>query len=199
MTDKQLSDKRLDDAIDRAVREMMSVEPRTDLRARVLAELEGGAARVALWPRLAFAGAAVAVATVLFTTVAQRPTERREEPAVAAALPSTRGSVTPVPASPGAAPPIPHLGEGRPSGMPKPTGAMTQHRPAVASDRSIQAASIDTLDTAVVEPVTSVDRLGPIEPLGIATLDALPLSTPEIVINPITVEQIDIPPLGTRR
>src|ERR1700752_256925 len=106
MTDKQLSDKRLDDAIDRAVREIMSVEPRTDLRARVLAELERGATRVALWPRLAFGAAAIGVAVLLFTTIAQRPTEPREEPHVASGQPSpSRGGVTAVPGSPAAGAP----------------------------------------------------------------------------------------------
>jgi hypothetical protein len=203
MTDKQLSDKRLDDAIDRAVREIMSVEPRTDLRARVLAELERGAARAALWPRLAFASAAIAVALLLLTTIVQRPTERREAPQVATARPSpaSPGGTTPVPASPpAAAPPTPraHVGD-RLRVIPPGPAAGARNGPTVIVDRPIQAASIDTLDTPVVEPVTSVQRLPPIEPLGIATLDVLRLSTPEIVINPITVEQIDIAPLDTRR
>src|ERR1700752_3943874 len=130
MTDKQLSDKRLDEAIDRAVREIMSVEPRTDLRARVLAELERGAARAALWPRLAFGAAAIAVAVVLFTTIAQRGTEPREEPRVASGHPSapSPGGATAVPGPPAAgAPPtqLPRRGGSRTS-VSQPRGAIAQ-------------------------------------------------------------------------
>ena len=66
MTDKHLgdshlrADSHLDAAIDRAVREMMSVEPRADLRQRVLAELVEEPTRAALWPRFAFGSAALA-------------------------------------------------------------------------------------------------------------------------------------------
>ena len=77
MTDKHAATaSHLDAAIDRAVREMMSVEPRADLRERVLAELVGEPARAALWPRLAFGSAAVAVAAVVLLMIVNRPPDQ---------------------------------------------------------------------------------------------------------------------------
>ncbi len=97
MTDRQLSDdRRLDEAIDRAVREMMNVEPRTDLRARVLAELGGPPARVSLWPRLAFAALTLAAAVTVLTIV-QRPSDHPDAPQVASSLQAPIPSPQPAP------------------------------------------------------------------------------------------------------
>ena len=87
MADRPLAETQLDEAIDRAVREMMNVEPRADLRVRVLAELGGPPARVSLWPRFAFGSMALAAAILAFFLFAKRPTDRAVEHSVAGARP----------------------------------------------------------------------------------------------------------------
>ena len=106
MADRPLAETQLDEAIDRAVREMMNVEPRGDLRARVLAELGGPPARVSLWPRLAFGSMALAAAILAVFLFAKRPTDRAVEHSVAGALPPapaagpTAATRSPVPSDP---------------------------------------------------------------------------------------------------
>ena len=89
--DDRHDDSRLDAAIDRAVRDMMSGEPRADLRERVLAELAGEPARAAWWPRLALGSVAVAVshrpADARADRPAQRPAERPVDQTLASAAP----------------------------------------------------------------------------------------------------------------
>ena len=200
MVDKHLSDRRLDEAIDRAVRDMMSVEPRADLRARVLAELGGGRTRVALWPRLAWASAALALIFAIATMILQRPSDRRDETQVATVQPSTSPRETPPdrPSQSVGTPPTGSRGSTPAAKRPR-THEGTSVRPTTTLDRPIQAASIDTLDAVAVEPVVTVDRLHPIEPIGIASLGALGVSTSEIVINPISLEPVDVTPLSPRR
>ena len=204
MTDKQLSNRRLDEAIDRAVREMMNVEPRTDLRARVLAELGGPPARVSLWPRLAFAALTLAAAVTVLTIV-QRPSDHPDAPQVASSLPAPIPSPQPAPGP--TRPPTggitspPRAGSGSPSvspGSSRPDPPPSNRRIGV-QDRPIQATSIDTLAAPAVEGAGSVERLRPIDPIGIDSLNPLGISTPDIVITPITVEQIDVTPLPPRR
>jgi hypothetical protein len=96
------SEREIDDAIDRAVREIMSVEPRAGLRGRVLAVLESGGAGRMSFPRLAGAAAALAVGILVFFIWSRpspdpvRPaTMAGNEPADAAAPPR---APSPVPA-----------------------------------------------------------------------------------------------------
>jgi hypothetical protein len=69
-------DSRLDRAIDRAVRDMMQVDPRPGFRGRVLAHLDGEPVRSTMFWRLGFAGAALAVIAFAVTLT----TWRRETP-----------------------------------------------------------------------------------------------------------------------
>jgi hypothetical protein len=189
MTDNHRDDSHLDAAIDRAVRDMMRAEPRADLRQRVLAELAGEPARAAWWSRLAFGSAAVAVAVVILLMVVNRRAERPVDETIVGAVPpaSVPGNTGPSAELSGAAPP------GRVDGP----RARTFARRPVVEDRPVQAASIDTVEAIGIEPMTPVERLKPIDPIGIATLGA-PL-VPESGITPITIERIEITPLSPRR
>jgi hypothetical protein len=195
MADRPLAETQLDDAIDRAVREMMNVEPRGDLRARVLAELGGPPARAALWPRLAFATVALVATVAVLTTTVRRPSDHPHVPRVATSQPSTTPALEPVlppPPSNDVTSPAPRTGttpsKGRDS---RHSNTGSAERLPAGANRLIQAASIDTIDATHGEPVR------PIDPIGVANLR--PISQPEIVITPITVEQIAITPLSSRR
>jgi hypothetical protein len=190
MANSYRDDSHLDAAIDRAVRDMMSAEPRTDLRERVLAELTGAPARVVWWPRLALGSAALAVAAVAMLVLvdhpADRPVERvavatpaAESPRLEPPAPATPPRTTPAPADR-----TPVRGDG-PKTAPAPRGR-------AAADRPIQAASVDPGEAIGIEPMTPVERLAPIEPLGMSTLDAPLVATAAINIAPITINRIEM-------
>ena len=196
MTDNHTGDSHLDRAIDRAVREMMSGEPRADLRQRVLATLAGEPARTAWWPRLAFGSAVVASAVILMLVLVNRPTDRPVDQTIVGTQPSAaKSAVTSAPpeASAVAAPKVADAGQRQ--AEPQPT--RTTARARAVEDRPVQAASLDTGEALVVEPMTQVERLTPLEPIGIAKLDA-PVGAAS-GIKPITVEPIEITPLAPRR
>ena len=185
MTDSRRDDSHLDAAIDRAVRDLMSAEPRAGLRERVLAELTGEPARAAWWPRLAVGSAAVAVAVAVLLMIVNRPPVPPVDRTIAVA--------TPAASAPG--------GAATPSELPKRTppvhvdGARTRivARHPVVEDRPVQAASIDTGEPIAIEPLAAVERLAPIDPIRIARLETR--TVPDINIKPITIERIEITPL----
>jgi hypothetical protein len=190
MTDNRRDDSQLDAAIDRAVRDLMSVEPRAGLRERVLAELTGEPARAAWWPRLALGSAAVAVAAVVLLTVFNRPPELQPpvDRTVAGATPQAAppGKDEETIKLPGATPPA-HVD------VPQAQAATPR---AVVQDRLVQAASLAANEPITVEPMTAVEPLAPIEPIRIA-----PLETPAGLdsIKPITIARIQITPLTPQR
>jgi hypothetical protein len=199
MTDKQLSDRRLDEAIDRAVRDMMSIEPRSDLRARVIAELDGSSTRMVLWPRLAFATLALVLAVATLMTMRQKPSDHSNVPQVATSAPEpARHDEAAV------RPPMPPTTDTT-ARKPRP-GTAAQSRESKSGraerlqpvqDRLIQAASIDTNEDGTAVAAEPAEPLGGMPPTGIANLK--PITQPEIVIRPITVERIEITPLSSRR
>ena len=199
MTDRPLGDSELDAAIDRAVRDLMGAEPRADLRERVLSELAGGSselartsARATLWPRLAFGLVAATAAIVIAVQFADRPAERPAEQTIAArAAPEERPRTDGTPLPP-AGPPIPPRS---PAGVrgPAPT---TPPRRAIVDDRSIQAASIETVPPLGTAPMTPLAR---IEPIGLSRLEASEIPAPAIDIKPLAIELLEIGPLTPQR
>ena len=193
MAARPLAETQLDEAIDRAVREMMDVEPRGDLRARVLAELGGPPARVSLWPRLAFGSMVLAAALLVFFLFAKRPADRAVEHSVAGARPPapvagpTAATRSPVPSTLGREPGLTSEGQrGTPARTP------------VFEDRPVRAASVDSAEFMAADPTAPVDRLPAIEPIRISRLEDVPVSTSPIDIEPITIERIEIAPLTPR-
>jgi hypothetical protein len=206
MTDKQLgdshlrADSHLDAAIDRAVREMMSVEPRADLRQRVLAELVEEPTRATLWPRLAFGSAALALLIVFMFVFARRPVDRGGEPTIVQSQPPASVPGNPRGATGPAAETAPKSAGRESRGTDRlPTRAVARSRRPGAEDRQIQAASIDTGEAIAIEPLTPVESLTTIDPIGIAKLDTPQASTSEIALKPITIEPIEITPLTPPR
>jgi hypothetical protein len=184
-------DDKLDEAIDRAVREMMAVEPRPGMRHRVRKRLEARR-RIFTVPRIATVAAAAAVLLIVtMTTRSTRPAPETvstdARPAAAPSTPSSRTpSITPT--------------------NPAPATTVVRHRPSDAPatpSRQVQAASIDAAilpDAAVrIAPIAAID------PIRVANLSetAMPLQVPivtnEIRIVPIAVDPIDIPPLTEPR
>jgi hypothetical protein len=194
MADRPLAETQLDEAIDRAVREMMDVEPRGDLRARVLAELGGPPARVSRWPRFAFGSMALAAAILAFFLFAKRPTDRAVEHSVAGALPPpapaagpTAATRSPVPSAIGREPVLPDGGRRK-----------TLARTPAFEDRPVRAASVDSAELMAADATAPVERLPSIEPIRISRLEDVPVATSPIAIEPITIERLEIAPLTPR-
>lgn len=198
MANSYRDDSHLDAAIDRAVREMMSAEPRADLRERVLSELQDAPARTTLWPRLAFGSAALAVAVVTMLVLVDRPADRPGERVAVSTSPAAesprQGPVNPPAPARKASAPVEGgriRGDG-PESAPAPRGR-------AGTDRPIQAASIDAAGSIAIAPVMPLARLDPIEPIALSRLDASHIPAPTIDIKPIAIEQIEIAPLTPQR
>ena len=195
MTDRPLGDSELDAAIDRAVRDLMGAEPRSDLRERVLSELAGTSARATLWPRFAFGLVAATAAIVIAVQFADRPAERPAEQTIAARATSEerpRTDGTPFP--PAVAPPISPRSPARVSGP-----APTPPRRAIVDDRPIQAASVETAPPLDSAPMTPLARLSRLEPIGLSRLQASEIPAPAIDIKPLAIELLEIGPLTPQR
>jgi len=206
MTDKFADETALDAAIDRAVRDLMHVDPPADLRDRVLAEISGGSTtRAVFWPRLGFAAVAVIAAMAIGLTILNRPAPAPVT-RISDAGPSTPETVARVPAdpparTPGTATPIP------PDRRPRTRGNTARveepTRSAPIEDRPVQAASIDTagalgVDVIGLEPMTPVTRLQAHERITVAPLETAHFAPLPLSLPPITIERMENSPLTDR-
>ena len=198
MANSYREDSHLDAAIDRAVREMMSAEPRADLRERVLSELQDTPARTPHWPRLAFGSAALAVAVVATVVLVDRLPDRPVERVAISTSPATESpshGPADAPAAVRTASAPVDRGRTRSDG---PDGAPTPHG-RTAITRPIQAASIDAAEFIGIAPMMPLARLAPVEPIALSRLDASHIPVPIIDIKPIAIEPIEIAPLTPLR
>jgi|SRR6516165_3107501 len=176
----------LDKAIDRAVREMLDVEPRADLRARVVARVDERRGSFQ-WPGSRFQRLAVligaAAVLVLVLVLARRAEPPTPPPAIAAAQVPERP-----PAGATRQPPI-----GVPA-APAPLAATARNAVSQDPARVAYAASVDTTGTTAIDPLTAITPIGvaPIgqssitpDPIGVRPLDRItemqiaPLSPPD--------------------
>jgi hypothetical protein len=188
------SNRQLDDAIDRAVRDIMRAEPRAGLRGRVLTEIERQPRGFVLRP--AFAGAALLAVAAILVAVLMRPSRtpspettavRHEQPAAAPAAPAS-----PVVAPPQAPTPSPN---GPPSRPPAPRSAATS-RVVFPPQGTVTAANAPV---DVEAPVTLVS----LPDSAIGTADAKtpepPIVVPRIEVLPISIEPVAITPIPRSR
>ena len=191
----------LDKAIDRAVRDMLDIEPRAGFQARVMRrvanpdrhlasdeQVASGFSRKILWLGVP---AALAASLTLALLLPSRSTERTQ-PAPATArveVPPTAAiapTVTPPAAEPGSA--------ARSRAVDRPRTA--QSRPvrsaaAPAPDRMVAAAAIAPENGVEIEPLDAVD---PIQPPAIGTGT---IAHREVVVAPLRqVAQLQIAPLS---
>jgi hypothetical protein len=183
----------LDRAIDRAVREMMHVDPPPGLRRRVLSRLEPSATRHPLFlPRYAFATAALAMLILAAVFMREHGGTRIESDTPRTVASSTASSRIAIPA------PGPHAVKDpkvtahgssapmtrEPIPMPRRVadvfGARTSRVSAAADPGS---EGVWTGDPAGSNDVPS----NPVPPLSIAPLTAAPIETPAIVIPPLVI------------
>ena len=192
----------IDDAIDRAVRDIMSVEPRAGLRGRVLDRLDRPAAGWLVLPRLAGAAAIVGMVTISFLLI--RPASQPDVPPAAA----SRSRAEPISPSGASLPAVP------PSTVPQPAGparraaardsAPPRERPApprmperplrpqFPARGAVAAASMPG------EPTVAPESLEPVERLPLPA-GAPPIAIRTIQIEPLTIEPIVIAPIPPPR
>jgi hypothetical protein len=177
-----MTEKDLDHAIDRAVREVMSVDTDGTFRARVMARLEPRR-RVFSWPRLTFATAAGAALVLAF--VMTRPQESNVTP-LSTAPASTSASSAPASAS-------------------QPTALHSRDRvDEVAAGPRRDAAARNsrgrrpTLAAAVAEapPPVDVEQLEHIEPITVEPLPSTSIQPDAIVVAPLApIVEVQVTPM----
>jgi hypothetical protein len=181
------SDRRMDEAIDRAVKGMMQVEPAPGLSRRVLARLEPPVARrrftMLVSPRgLAAVGVAatVAIGAVLLLRpaaprVPESVTVTRQPPAVQPQQPPT------VPA-PSHAPSVPASAGRGPTRIEQP----------VRVDRRVEAANVPQYESEThIAPLTAID------PIGFAPVRSQSIGVSALSIDPIQVAPLRLEPLSS--
>jgi hypothetical protein len=175
-----------DAAIDRAVREIMSAEPRPGFRRRVLDRLAENRRPAWSVPRLGF-GAAAAAAVVLALFMWTRPADRTSHTAVVrnAVAPAVPPSGTRPDRAPDKAAPHRAVAPGSAQGV--------EGGPTDADPRLVQAASIETGD--VLQEVSQIDALPSQPPLVVQSLQAPEPTMSDIVVDAITVGDISLSPL----
>lgn len=177
-----MTEREIDTAIDRAVRDFMDVDTDPAFRARVTARLQRPAHR-ALTPRLTVAAVAtVALALALLWL-------RTTPPA-----PTTQGNVAG--AERAISPPPPVAGSN-----PKARSTVRMGGPQPSARRAPEPSiPRGTVVAALVEmPFTSIAPLTAIEPISVEPIANTPITPPEIVVAPLSaIAEVQISPLEPR-
>ena len=186
-----MNNRHLDDAIDRAVREMMDVDAPPEFRARVAARIERPASGFPGWLRLAVAGGAAAAVIVAFTLA------RRPDPASIPAKTATSGAASAT--VPSAAPSSESsVARGASVAVSTPP-ARRDTRPRRIDRNVTQQIATGAIVAAAVEdamPEAAVTALERIDGIAIAPLAQEPVGPAPLVIAPLTpVTELEIAPL----
>jgi hypothetical protein len=178
----------LDRAIDRAVREMMHVDPPAGLRRRVLSRLQPSVTRRPLFlPRHVFAAVAIAILVVVAMFMRDPGGSRVEtQPSVAS---STQPRVQPVPA------PAPQPAkDSRISARGAPITRERIRMPRVANVFGTETSRVSAAADAGSDAVWTGDSgdpkgalSNPVAPLVVAPLMPPAIETPPIVIPPLVI------------
>jgi hypothetical protein len=176
---------RFDEAIDRAVREMLDVEPRADLRARVIAHIDGGRVEGGSRTAPALWASALAAAALLLLAIF---IARRAEPVPQAPVVATAPDQPLAPV----APPQPSAAQMPPRHVTMPVVRRTPAAPVGARAGTVVAASFAGEDhsTTAIEPLTVMT------PIAVAPVTQDRIAPAEIAVRPLnTISEIQIAPL----
>jgi hypothetical protein len=190
------SDREIDDAIDRAVRDIMSTEPPAGLRGRVLGRLEDPASftasgKTSSWFTLPRFAAGMALLAVAIATVSLLRSDRAAAPAG-----------TPVVAQNQPAPPAPSdVRPVDPAPVPVPAPAAEPTTPPAPrrGDPQVKFPARGVVAATSVAPDATTPAGQP-DPAGAAaSADVLILTPVPLVIAPLIVQPIVIPPIRPPR
>ncbi len=175
-----MTERRLDEAIDRTVREMMDVDPRPGLSRRVRARLDAPRATWLTLPRLAAGAALVGVAIIAIVLVTRTPAPVPQQVSVAREPGSGAPRVEHVPAP--SSQPVE-----RPSRI-KPTRA------------SVPAAPLESTmeDIPPFVSTVNVEPLEPIAPIAMSPVEPRSIDPPGIAVRPLApLEPLRVDPLSS--
>lgn len=184
------SEREIDDAIDRAVREIMSVEPRTGLRGRVLAELESRGAERLPFSSLAGAAAVLALGILLVLFIWSRPSPDPVRPATMAGNERAEAAAPPgAPASVPALSPASQADRTRKPAPGAPRPSAPPRRPQFPAPGAVTAANLGAQsmpDAALLEGTApSAPAVAGTPEIVIPMIQIQPLIIDTIVIDPI--------------
>jgi hypothetical protein len=174
-----MNDRKLDDAIDHAVREMTSVDARVteDMRARVLAKIET-AAPAFPWVRLAAGAVCATLVIAALMLVRSRDTGIAPRPAPSDVARSSPSGDPPRPASAVRRP--------APERVSSPLGASGPRR-----------VTATVVDDAASERIAEIDPLAVIDPIAVPPLEHESFAPSRIAISPLApIAEIQMEPLS---
>ncbi|HSC29891.1 MAG TPA: hypothetical protein VLD67_21610 [Vicinamibacterales bacterium] len=179
-----MKDPELDESIDRAVRELMSAEPRPGMRHRVLARLESRQVRWLTVRRLAGSLALASAVLVVFVLAGRGPETPPGDGSAALRPPLTRlehvpGAVVPIVAE-----------------RTMPPGPARGTQPALSVPDVFAAVAPDP---PPAERVEAIPALEPILPLAVARLETEGIAMREFGVLPLTIDELQIEPLSPPR
>ena len=173
-----MNDKKLDDTIDLAVREMMDVEPRAGFRHRVLSRIETPERRIFTFGRLATLGAATAVALLV------------------AAISFRTSDTVPRLESPAPAPVRPPIATQPPVDVARPGTVAsvnsTSQRREVPRD-TVVAETLHEHETT--QTLTGVEPLEPPATLTVQRLETPAPTIQDIPLAPLSISELSVEPL----
>lgn len=175
-----MTERRLDEAIDHTVREMMDVDPRPGLSRRVRARLDAPRATWLTLPRLAAGAALVGVAIIAIVLVTRTPAPVPQQVSVAREPGSGAPRVEHVPAP--SSQPVE-----RPSRI-KPTRASVPAAPLESTMEDIPP----FVSTVNIEPLASIP------PIVLSLVGPPEIESPEITVPPLApIEPVRVAPLSS--
>jgi hypothetical protein len=180
-----MTEREIDTAIDRAVRDLMDVDTDAAFRARVTARLQRPARRLLLRP---LAAAALTAAAITGAFVWMQPSS----PGVPASTPVAEIS------GPGTAAPRPTVdaGSDRGSALPSTDPRTRARAPRTAAGPIARGAVVATVAEA---PPSTVDPLALIDPIDLEPISQTPIGPSEIVVAPLSpISEVQISPLDPR-
>jgi hypothetical protein len=189
-----MTDRQLDDAIDRAVRDMMSVDADAAFRARVFDRLEHRNPTRFSWRPMLVGGAAATVVAIVMMTMSQP-----DQPSVTPGSHETAAITTPPSIAPGPAlaPPLPAATDrthSRASNQSTPRRGTTRVLVAEQLPRGLVVATV-----APDEPAVSIEPLQAIEPIVLTPLATPRIVTEDILVAPLEhIGEVQIAPLSPR-
>jgi hypothetical protein len=191
---------RIDDAIDRAVRDLVRHDPPAGFRRRVLSRLDSPARRTFFWPGLATAAAALAVVTMVVTM--------RDEPGGPTPAPQQTAVSEPAP-SPAVVPTAPSQGRVTEQVAPPRSRRAPENEPVRMAtfgppDGRVSAASLKEAALPVAggadEAVPESFTMPAPPPIAVGAIEPPPpLAIPPIVVVPIQIPRMQLMPVSPPR
>jgi hypothetical protein len=176
---------RFDEAIDRAVREMLDVEPPDGLRGRVLARIDStnpvaSAFRRKIWIAVPLAAAAILVLAVLLPSRTPSPAVEPVK-TIAGTQPVTQPQ--PVTTAPSATAPTPPRTVIARTATPRPRTRPSVDAAVAATDA---AADVVWIDPLAAPPPIAVAAIEPVQAGAIPSIDLAPAQIPALEVRPIS-------------